>query len=47
MQSGIGDEAELKKANIPVRKALPGVGGNLHDHVAFGCVWENTDKTPA
>ena len=46
MQSGIGDEAELKKASIPVRQALPGVGRNLHDHVAFGCVWENTDKTP-
>jgi choline dehydrogenase len=41
MQSGIGDEAELKRASIPVRNALPGVGRNLHDHVAFGCVWEN------
>src|SRR5215472_5051286 len=48
MQSGIGDEAELKKANIPVLQALPGVGRNLHDHVAFGCTWENTDKaTPS
>jgi choline dehydrogenase len=44
MQSGIGDEAELKSANIPVRCALPGVGRNLHDHVAFGCVWENAGK---
>ena len=44
MQSGIGDEAELKRANIPVRNALPGVGRNLHDHVAFGCVWENAGK---
>ena len=46
MQSGIGDEAELKRADIPVLQALPGVGRNLHDHIAFGCVWENTDKTP-
>ena len=44
MHSGIGDEAELKRANIPVRNALPGVGRNLHDHVAFGCVWENAGK---
>ena len=22
-----------------------GVGRNLHDHVAFGCVWESTDDT--
>ena len=50
MQSGIGDETELKKADIPVLQALPGVGRNLHDHVAFGCVWENSGilspKTP-
>jgi choline dehydrogenase len=46
MQSGIGDEVELKKAGIPVLQALPGVGRNLHDHVAFGCTWENTDKAP-
>ena len=44
MQSGIGDEAELKSANISVRNVLPGVGRNLHDHVAFGCVWENAGE---
>ena len=44
MQSGIGDEAELKKADIPVLQALPGVGRNLQDHVAFGCTWQKTDK---
>src|SRR5262249_31959702 len=44
MQSGIGDETELKRANIPVRNVLPGVGRNLHDHVAFGIVWENAGK---
>jgi choline dehydrogenase len=47
MLSGIGDEAELKGADIPVLQALPGVGRNLHDHIAFGCVWENTDRAPA
>jgi choline dehydrogenase len=44
MQSGIGDEAELRRAGIPVLQALPGVGRNLHDHVAFGCTWERTDR---
>src|SRR4029077_1432453 len=45
MQSGIGDEAELKRASIPVLQALPGVGRNLHDHVSFGCIWENKDRS--
>jgi choline dehydrogenase len=40
MQSGIGDEVELGKFDIPVVQKLPGVGRNLHDHVALGCVWE-------
>jgi len=44
MQSGIGDEAELKRVDIPMLKALPGVGRNLQDHVAFGCVWENAGE---
>jgi choline dehydrogenase len=44
MQSGIGEEAELKEADIPVLQALPGVGRNLQDHVAFACTWEKTDK---
>jgi choline dehydrogenase len=44
MQSGIGDVAELKGAGIAVRHVLPGVGRNLHDHVALGCVWENAAK---
>jgi choline dehydrogenase len=42
MQSGVGDEDELRRADIPILQALPGVGRNLHDHVAFGCTWENT-----
>jgi len=44
MQSGIGGEAELKSSGIPVLQALPGVGRNLHDHIAFGCTWERTSK---
>jgi choline dehydrogenase len=44
MQSGIGEEAELKRAGIAVRQALPGVGRNLHDHPAFGCIWEKSEK---
>jgi choline dehydrogenase len=45
MQSGIGDEAELKRAGIPVLQGLPGVGRNLHDHVSFGCIWESKDQS--
>jgi choline dehydrogenase len=44
MQSGIGEEAELKRADIAVRQALPGVGRNLHDHPAFGCIWEQSER---
>jgi choline dehydrogenase len=44
MQSGIGDDAELRRFDIPVVQNLPGVGRNLHDHVALGCVWEATRK---
>ena len=40
MQSGIGDEGELAKFDIPVVQKLSGVGRSLHDHVALGCVWE-------
>ena len=47
MQSGIGDEAELNSFGIPIVQALPGVGQNLHDHVAFGCVFEKTERSPA
>ena len=41
MQSGIGDEAELKRHGIPVVQHLPGVGRNFQDHfMVAGCVWE-------
>jgi choline dehydrogenase len=46
MQSGLGEENELKRAGIPVLHALPGVGRNLHDHVSIGCVWESAGKPP-
>jgi len=46
MQSGLGDEKELKRAGIAVLHALPGVGRNLQDHVAYGCVWESAGKPP-
>jgi choline dehydrogenase len=45
MQSGIGDQAELGKFDIPVVQNLAGVGRNLHDHVALGCIWEATGKS--
>jgi choline dehydrogenase len=44
MQSGIGDHVELARFGIPVVQSLAGVGRNLHDHLAFGWAWENTDK---
>ncbi|OBG78336.1 MULTISPECIES: GMC family oxidoreductase [unclassified Mycobacterium] len=43
MQSGVGDETELKRAGVPTRQHLPGVGRNFHDHYGFDCVWEFPD----
>ena len=43
MQSGIGDEYELRRVGVPLLQKLPAVGRNLHDHVSFGYVWESTD----
>jgi choline dehydrogenase len=40
MQSGVGDEVELKRLGIPVVQHLPGVGQNFQDHPIIGCVWE-------
>jgi len=45
MQSGIGDERELRRFGIPVVAHLPGVGNNLQDHAGFSCVWER-GETP-
>ncbi|OBA61720.1 oxidoreductase [Mycobacterium sp. 1100029.7] len=43
MQSGIGDEHELRRVGVTVRQNLPGVGRNLQDHFGFDCVWELPD----
>jgi len=40
MRSGIGDEDELRAADVTLLHSLPGVGRNLQDHVSFGCIWE-------
>jgi choline dehydrogenase len=40
MQSGVGDEAELKRLGIPLVQHLPGVGQNFQDHPIISCVWE-------
>jgi choline dehydrogenase len=46
MQSGIGDQADLQRHGIPVVQHLPGIGQNLQDHPAFGCVWEYQRPLP-
>ncbi len=46
MQSGIGDESELRRHGIPVLRHAPGVGKNFQDHIAFDCVWEYLDPLP-
>ncbi|QET04353.1 MULTISPECIES: GMC family oxidoreductase [Cupriavidus] len=40
MQSGIGDEDELRRHGLPVVQHLPGVGANHQDHVSFGVIFE-------
>ncbi len=42
MQSGIGDRSQLDRFGIPVVQHSPGVGHNLHDHLAIGIVWEGS-----
>lgn len=46
MQSGVGDEDELRRANVALRAHLPGVGRNFHDHYAFDCVWQLREDVP-
>jgi choline dehydrogenase len=44
MQSGLGDQAELRRFGIPVVQHLPGVGQNFQDHVAAASyVWESPE----
>jgi choline dehydrogenase len=40
MQSGVGDERELRRVGVPTLHHLPGVGKNYQDHIAVDCVWE-------
>jgi choline dehydrogenase len=40
MQSGIGDEVELRRWAIPIVEHLPGVGRNFQEHVMASCIWE-------
>ncbi|HEX8895711.1 MAG TPA: GMC oxidoreductase, partial [Terriglobales bacterium] len=46
MQSGIGDQAELRRFGIPVVQHLPGVGHGFQDHPAFCCLWECSEALP-
>ena len=39
MLSGIGDGSHLQEFQIPTRHHLPGVGGNLHDHLQIRSVY--------
>jgi len=44
MLSGIGDQAELAKHNIPLVHHLPGVGKNLQDHPDFVMSFHSSSK---
>lgn len=46
--SGIGPREELQQVNVPVTHNLPGVGRNLHNHVAFFLTFtiNDTNTTP-
>ncbi|XYH98401.1 GMC family oxidoreductase [Sorangium sp. So ce1128] len=47
MQSGVGDEEELRRFGIDVVQHLPGVGRNLQDHALLAsCVWEYKQPLP-
>lgn len=47
MQSGIGDEEELRPFGIKTTQHLPGVGRNLQEHLFLaGCLWEYKESLP-
>ena len=46
MQSGIGDQTELRRFGIPVVQHLPGVGRGFQDHPVAACVWECSEPLP-
>ena len=46
MLSGIGDAEELKRHDIAVKVALPGVGRNLQDHAAAILMYQRREPGP-
>ncbi|WP_068926280.1 GMC family oxidoreductase [Planobispora rosea] len=46
MLSGLGDPAQLRPFGIQVRRALPGVGANFHNHVLTGLMTETRAELP-
>jgi 4-pyridoxate dehydrogenase len=46
MLSGIGDPDELRRHDIGVRVALPGVGKNLQDHISAAVAYERKEPGP-
>lgn len=47
MQSGIGNQDDLRRVAVQVRQHLPGVGQNFQDHYGFDCVWEFPEGMPS
>jgi choline dehydrogenase len=43
--SGVGPVDLLQEHGIPIAHVLPGVGGNLHDHLQIRMVWKVTART--
>jgi 4-pyridoxate dehydrogenase len=46
MLSGIGEADELKRHDIPVKVALPGVGRNLQDHASVILMYQRREPGP-
>jgi 4-pyridoxate dehydrogenase len=46
MLSGVGDAEELRRHDIPVKAALPGVGRNLQDHVSVILMYHRREPGP-
>lgn len=46
MLSGIGPEDHLRALGVPIRHALAGVGGGLHDHVSVAVPFETAQDVP-
>jgi len=46
MQSGIGEQDELRKFEIPLVQHLSGVGGNFMNHCGIACIWEYQRPLP-